>query len=173
MLTNITSDTLSQLRSVIDQLTKDEYTSKLPILNHSSVGQHVRHVLEFYICLSEGIKSGMVNYDSRTRNQAIENEPNYAMIILEELTSYFCLKNIEEASIVNMIEFNSLSITSQSSVSRELVYLIEHSIHHYAIIAIALRNEFGHVKIPADFGVAYSTSRHKSNVAKKMSHNHY
>ena len=75
--------------------------------------------------------------------------------------------------MVNMIEFNSLSITSQSSVSRELVYLIEHSIHHYAIIAIALRNEFGHVKIPADFGVAYSTSRHKSNVAKEMSHNHY
>lgn len=173
MLTNITSDTLSQLRSVIDQLTKDEYTSKLPVLNHSSVGQHVRHVLEFYICLSEGIKSGMVNYDSRTRNQAIENEPNYAMIILEELTSYFCLKNIDETPMVNMIEFNSVSITTQSSISRELVYLIEHSIHHYAIIAIALRNEFGHVKIPTDFGVAYSTTRHKSNVEQEMSQNHY
>jgi uncharacterized damage-inducible protein DinB len=172
MLTNITSNTLSQLRSVIDQLTKEEYTSKLSILNHSSVGQHVRHVLEFYMCLSDGIKSGIVNYDIRTRNPAIENEPNYAMIILEELTSFFCLKNIEEASIINMIEFNSLSITSQSSVSRELVYLIEHSIHHYAIMGIALRSHFGHVSIPDNFGIAYSTTKHKQSLESEIVHSH-
>jgi hypothetical protein len=104
----------------------------------------------------------------RTRNPAIENEPNYAMIILEELTSYFCLKNNEEASMVNMIEFNSLSITTQSSVSRELVYLIEHSIHHYAIIGHSTEKS-NLVMCPylTDFGVAYSTSRAQTVTLQK------
>lgn len=173
MLTNITSDTLSQLRHIIDQLTGKEYTLKLPILNHNSIGQHVRHVLEFYICLSHGIKSGEIDYDKRLRNLSIENDPHYANAMLDQLTSIFCHQNIEDKSIINVIKFNGAEVLSNSSVSRELVYLIEHSIHHYAIIAIALRNEFGHVEIPSDFGVAYSTTRHKSNVIAEMSHDHH
>lgn len=89
MLSIITSDTLSQLRYVINQLTQEEYTLKLTILNQSSVGQHVRHVLEFYICLSQGIGPGVVDYDRRTRNLSIENDPNYANIMLNELSSIF------------------------------------------------------------------------------------
>jgi len=146
---------------------------KLPILNHNSIGQHVRHVLEFYICLSQGLKSGVVNYDQRCRNLSIEGDPNYANIVLDELLQIFGNHNIEEKSFFNVTEFNGVEVKASSSVARELVYLIEHSIHHYAIIAIALRNEFGHVKIPTDFGVAYSTTRHKSNVEQEMSQNHY
>jgi hypothetical protein len=173
MLTNITSDALTQIRYIIDQLTEEQYTLKLPILNHNSIGQHVRHVLEFYICLSYGIKSGRVDYDKRLRNLSIENDPNYANIILDQLSSIFCHQNIEDKSIINVIELNGAEVLSDSSVSRELVYLIEHSIHHYAIIAIALRNEFRHVEIPSDFGVAYSTTRHKNNVETRLFHDHH
>lgn len=173
MLTNITSNTLSELRSIIDQLTREEYTLKLPILNHNSIGQHVRHVLEFYMCLSQGIKTEVVNYDKRLRNLSIENDPNYANVILDELTSIFCLQDIEDRSIKNVTEFNGTEVSSNSSVSRELVYLIEHSIHHYAIIAISLRNEFSHVEIPSDFGVAYSTTKHKNNGQPELSHDHH
>ncbi|MBK9735204.1 MAG: hypothetical protein IPO92_09660 [Saprospiraceae bacterium] len=173
MLTIITSDTLSQLRYVIDQLTQEEYTLKLPILNQSSIGQHVRHVLEFYICLSQGIGQGVVDYDRRTRNLSIENDPNYANIMLDELINIFCKGNLEDTILTNMIDFNGAVITSNSSVGREMVYLIEHSIHHYAIIAIALRNCFAHINVPEDFGVAHSTSRHnRSMVEAELHHQH-
>ena len=173
MLINITSDTFTQLRHIINELKREEYGLKLPILNQSSIGQHVRHILEFYICLSQGIESGVVDYDSRTRNMSLEDDPNYANVILDELNNIFCKGNVEDTYLTNMIEFNGVSIASNSSVSRELVYLIEHSIHHYAIIAIALRNEFSHIEIPSHFGVAYSTSKYKSGVLAELSHNHH
>lgn len=172
MLTNITSDTFLQLRTIIDQLSEDEFSEKLELLNFSSIGQHVRHVLEFYMCLSKGIKSSVVDYDKRIRNLLIENNPKYAIGVLEELSKVFCCEEIEETFLTNTIEFNGVVMNTNSSVSRELIYLIEHSIHHYAIIGIALRSHFRHVEIPYNFGVAYSTSKHKKSLEPELVYQH-
>ena len=94
MLTNITSDTFLQLRSIIHQLSDAEFTEKLELLNGSSIGQHVRHILEFYICLSKGINTGEVNYDKRVRNLNIENNPFYAIRLLDELSMMVCFDEI-------------------------------------------------------------------------------
>ncbi|HMR89360.1 MAG TPA: hypothetical protein PKD51_14460 [Saprospiraceae bacterium] len=173
MLINITSDTLSQLKTIIGQLSKNQYAEKLELLNYSSIGQHVRHVLEFYLCLSNGIKDGNVDYDKRVRNFSIETDPSHAILILEDLVSIFCCVEIEDTALTNTIEYNGFIVKADSSVSRELIYLIEHSIHHYAIIAIALRKEFEHIMIPRDFGVAYSTTKHKAVVEADMAHYHH
>ncbi len=172
MLTNITSNTFSQLRTIIDQLNADDFSGKLELLNYSSIGQHVRHVLEFYICLSNALKTGEVDYDKRTRNLLIENDPDYAMMVLEDLSSVFCCEDIKDDTLINSIEFNGIAVKANSSVSRELIYLIEHSIHHYAIIGIALRSHFKDVKIPHNFGVAYSTKKHKQNLEAELVHHH-
>ena len=172
MLTNITSDTFAQLRSIIDQLDKDQFSEKLELLNFSSIGQHVRHVLEFYVCLSQGIKSGTVDYDKRVRNLSIETNPNYAIVILDELSNVFCCEEIEDTALTNSIEYNGVILEANSSVSRELIYLIEHSIHHYAIIGIALKSHFGDVKIPENFGVAYSTKKHKQSIETELVPHH-
>jgi uncharacterized damage-inducible protein DinB len=172
MLTNITSDTFLQLRTIIDQLSEDEFSEKLELLNFSSIGQHVRHVLEFYVCLSQGIESGMVDYDKRVRNLSIETDPYYAMVILDKLSHIFCCDEIEDTELTNSIEYNGVTLDANSSVSRELIYLIEHSIHHYAIIGIALRSYFSHVIIPQNFGVAYSTTKHKQGLETLNVHHH-
>jgi len=170
MLTKITSYTFLQLRTIIEQLSEDEFSEKLELLNFSSIGQHVRHVLEFYMCLSKGIKTREVDYDKRIRNLLIENDPKYAIGVLEELSKVFCCEDIEETSLTNTTEFNGVVVKANSSVSRELIYLIEHSIHHYAIIGIALRNHIIHVDIPHNFGVAYSTSQHRKSLEPELVH---
>ena len=172
MLTNITSDTFLQLRTIIHQLSDAEFTEKLELLNGSSIGQHVRHVLEFYICLSEGIKTGEVDYDKRVRNLSIENNPYYAIRLIDELSKVFCCDEIAETPLTNTIEFNGVDVVANSSVRRELIYLIEHSIHHYAIIGIALRSRFRNVEIPHHFGVAYSTAKHKMSLESELIHQH-
>ncbi len=172
MLTSITSETFLQLRLIINQLSQEQFSSKLNVLNGSSIGQHVRHILEFYICLSQGIRSGIVDYDKRVRNHSIESDPEYAAMILEELSSLFCCGEREDMALINTIEYNSHVISTNSSVSRELIYLIEHSIHHYAIIAIALRSHFQHITLPENFGVAYSTTKHKQSIESELVHHH-
>lgn len=108
MLTNITSDTFLQLRTIIHQLSDAEFIEKLELLNGSSIGQHVRHILEFYICLSDGIKTGEVDYDKRVRNLSIENNPYYAIRLLDELSTVFCFDEIAETPLTNTIEFNGV-----------------------------------------------------------------
>lgn len=172
MLVNITSNTFLQLSNIIKQLGDKDFSEKLEVLNYSSIGQHVRHVLEFYICLAQGLKVGKVDYDNRSRDLSIENDPKYAMMILEELRLVFCCDEIEDTVLINTIDFNDVIINAKSSVRRELIYLIEHSIHHYAIIDIALRSHFRYVEIPQNFGVAYSTSKHKKSLGPELVHQH-
>jgi hypothetical protein len=44
-----------------------------------------------------------------------------------------------------------------STYFRELVYNIEHAIHHFAIMAIAVKSNFQEVTLAENFGTAYST----------------
>ena len=48
---------------------------------------------------------------------------------------------------------------SQSSVKRELQFLLSHTIHHYSLVAVALRTQG--FEPGAAFGVAPSTLRHR------------
>jgi hypothetical protein len=50
---------------------------------------------------------------------------------------------------------------NNTSYNRELVYNLEHAIHHMAIMKIAVDNAFPQVQMPENFGVAYSTIRYQ------------
>ncbi|TAG65626.1 MAG: DinB family protein, partial [Runella slithyformis] len=52
----------------------------------------------------------------------------------------------------------------QTTLSRELVYIAEHAIHHLAILKIALRAHFPDIALPVHFGVAYSTVQYQNSI---------
>ena len=49
----------------------------------SSLGAHYRHVLDHFLCLAEGIRTGQVNYDQRRRNPQVENSVTRARLVTE------------------------------------------------------------------------------------------
>ena len=53
-------------------------------------------------------------------------------------------------------------IIIKSSVERELVYCLEHAIHHMALIKVAAIDQSIVEKVGANFGVAPSTIRNRS-----------
>ena len=53
-----------------------------------------------------------------------------------------------------------------STFERELVYNIEHTIHHLALIAIGFRAYFPHVSLSEHFGVASSTVAHQKKAVE-------
>lgn len=167
MFSSITSETLTQLRYIIEQMSKEEYALKLPILNNASIGQHVRHVLEFYSCLSLALASGKVDYDKRERNLNLEHDPDAATGMIDKLCNMFGQANLNDFPLVNQIELKGITIQTDSSLGREMVYLIEHSIHHFAIINIALKNCFEHIITPENFGLAHSTVKHYQTVSSE------
>lgn len=156
-------DVLKQLAQLLTQLDNTQYATPLSILNGSSIGQHTRHVIEFYRCLLQGFSKGIVDYDARERDLTLETD---LIFVLENIATI--RHQIEESSSTTLrfslaVKYNEYAPSLvETNFTRELVYLVEHSIHHYALIKIGLQENFPSVVIPNNFGIAYSTVRHQA-----------
>ncbi len=158
-------ENLMQLKELLKVISKDDYNQKPDVLFGASLGQHIRHILEFYLLLISGSFEGKISYDKRQRNLELETNPERALELIQKL-----LNGIDLINIYEIIKLEADYTTSgqkdnliKSSVGRELAYCIEHSIHHQALIkagliALGLNN-----LIREDFGVAYSTIRYRND----------
>ncbi|MEM7147362.1 MAG: DinB family protein [Verrucomicrobiota bacterium] len=156
---------LRQGLSLLANITPDVYTAHSEGALNSTIGAHFRHNIDHYECFLEGIDSGKTNYDHRERDQIAESQPATAIERMELL-----IERLQKLSHTDLAEplhvkMDSGSDTnepwSQSTVRRELQFLVSHTVHHYALIAVICRTN-GVLPEP-DFGVAPSTLRHRAN----------
>ena len=145
-------------------LEDQQYCYNSELLNGLSIGQHLRHSAEFYLCLFQGIPTQMVNYDERKRDLLIETDRKYAIKIFSDLSDY--LKQILPSFALQLFS-NKTEAKEKSfitSVDRELLYCLDHAIHHQVLIKIGLK-ELGKAYLVGDhFGVAYSTFRYRASL---------
>jgi uncharacterized damage-inducible protein DinB len=156
-------DNLLQLRSLLNSFDETEYTRQHEILSGGTIGQHMRHILEFYLLLVSGSFTGTISYDKRERNPRIENSLSFAIDTINLLIpSIGLLKEADPVSLeADYTTDGSSGNTVISSVGRELAYCIEHSIHHQALIKAGLIISGLSYVIDENFGVAYSTIRYR------------
>lgn len=122
-------------------------------------GGHLRHVLEFYECLLDGLQSGThVNYDVRKRDLAIEASTVAAAARISLTIARLHSLDGEDCRLLIHPEDSAGGMLVTSSLSRELMSLSSHTIHHYALIGMTLRAHG--VAIDPRFGMAPSTLRH-------------
>ncbi len=156
-----TREIIAQLQHLLNQMEKSSYSDSMPILQGSSVGQHLRHVIEFYVCLSRQMHCGIVNYDDRERNHQLENDLGYTRQILSELSDEVAEWHTDRPLQLRAIYGDAVGTLAPTSLARELVYLIEHAVHHMAIVKMAVGHHFPHIALPASFGVAHSTLQYR------------
>ena len=155
-------EVINQLRDLLNQLNPNEYTKNLAVLNESTIGQHVRHTIEFFQCLINGSLTGIVDYDGRERNLLIETDLFFAMNILVDIEMSIAKEANPDMVLKIRANYGESSFELiESNFMRELMYMIEHSIHHFALIRIGVQENFKHIPIAPTFGVAYSTIKYK------------
>jgi hypothetical protein len=162
-LTQACSNILSQLKDVIEQLDTDQFTHPSVALSHASIGQHLRHTLEFFLCLERGYQTGVINYDKRAHDKAVESDRDLALATIDRIDSFIHIMNHERTLKLEVnygidIEINEVLPTTSR---RELVYNIEHAVHHMALMKIGIREIAPEIILPHDFGIAASTIRHQ------------
>ncbi len=162
---NSAKPTLLQLSATIEQLKNEDYTRPSLLLNNSSIGNHTRHVIELFQCLLHGYKSGFVNYDNRKRDIKIETEKLFAQTQIAEIIAQLNLPNKNMVLEGKFCETNNEIISVETNFFREILYNIEHSIHHMALIRIGV-TEISNITLPENFGVAASTIQHKKLCAQ-------
>ena len=147
-----------EIEKVCSQISHDEFVEKIEILSGSSIGQHIRHIVEFYVCLFSD--KDYVNYDERDRNLLIENSPLYTLDVLGVLKNQ--LQNLDfEKKVTFKQSFNDQGVFLSTSYARELIYLGEHTIHHFALIKIGIKALCPELVLDQNFGVADSTIKYR------------
>ncbi|WP_373524549.1 hypothetical protein [Aquiflexum sp.] len=156
---------LLQIRELVNNMKEEDFVNKLEILSGSSIGQHLRHILELYQCLLDGTATNEVNYDNRKRNLRLDSDPAFALKTIEEISEK--IFNLDSDRCLSLIGSFSASsekkLTIQTSIFRELAYNLEHSIHHQALMKIGLSAlQLSHL-VDEDFGVAPATIKFKNS----------
>jgi hypothetical protein len=155
-------DALGQLVSVLGTLNADDFRTPLPVLSGGTIGRHVRHLVEFYQCLFGGLVTGTVDYDARARNPVLEEEPALAVSVLEHLAHRIGEIGPDQPLVLYTRYAPGEKVTVPTTLYRELVYNLEHCIHHQATIRIGLWALPQPASLPDSFGVAPSTLQYQS-----------
>ncbi len=148
---------INQINDLLGQISPHEYRQPLPEFDGSTLGQHFRHILEFFICLERGVHSGVVDYASRERNLLFEDSPGVAMASLDAF-AVSLMEMQSNMAVALKAEFGGAERPNyQSTVGRELAFVYDHAIHHLAMIKVGLRCHYPHIQIDRDLGVSPST----------------
>jgi DinB family len=157
------AEVLRQGESLLNSLSDEDYTRKLPAVFDSTVGEHYRHCLDHFQSLLRGLDAYEINYDNRERNSRIENDRAFGLSETQRILRAFgsiptpflkCPINVR--SKINY-DIDAAPLIG-STVGRELMYAVAHAIHHYALIAVMC--DILEVSLPAEFGVAPSTLKY-------------
>ncbi|MGZ8541247.1 MAG: hypothetical protein ACXWV6_11400, partial [Chitinophagaceae bacterium] len=140
-----------QLTDSLHQLTSDEYTQPSKILISASIGQHVRHIIELFLCLEIGYETGVVNYEKRKRDYKIETDKDFAIRLLRDIYHRLDRPNISlvmEAE--DYLNTTAVALTISTNYYREIAYNLEHTIHHMALIRVGIY-EVSSLVLPDEF----------------------
>lgn len=164
-------ENLTQLHQFVHALPEGALTRQDHKTGHSTIGMHLRHVLEFYIGILDNGDATIVNYDLRKRELSLEQDITTISETIVRLTQK--CKELTTEKLLKPIDFQACYSTESdvieshpSSLSRELAYGLEHAIHHMAIIKLSCYLLEIPIQLDANFGVAYSTQRNASTCAQ-------
>jgi len=165
---------LEQGLVLLDGLDEELYARPCASAGLSGPGSHMRHCLDFYDRFLESLSveaevdartgGARLDYDRRRRDEELERSPALARAkigaVIAELVALVPLARGRTLLVKTdgASEGSDEGPWAGSTVERELQVLSSHTVHHYALIAAALRLQ-GHAPEP-DFGVAPSTLRY-------------
>jgi hypothetical protein len=145
-------------------LGEERYTPRIPLCYNASIGGHIRHIIEHYQSFLRGLDDGEIDYENRPRDARIESDPVHAAEILAGLLEQ--LQGLAARLTNGGLHYcseTSKGIATPTSVLRELEFLLSHTIHHYALVAVMARLQG--CEPEAEFGIAPSTLRFQRSQA--------
>jgi uncharacterized damage-inducible protein DinB len=150
---------LEQLESLLLDIDADVYSARLLPDASGSVGEHVRHCLDHVSALLRADPWQTLSYDHRERGTPVETDPEAALRqiarLKRELVTWATRSLSEPIRVASVVSEAGDMVWGWSTLGRELAFVINHTVHHHAIIGVLLASH-GHT-LPRRFGYAPST----------------
>ncbi|MEX0964809.1 MAG: hypothetical protein WDZ52_12290 [Pseudohongiellaceae bacterium] len=166
MLINGCINCIEQCNQILNTVSHENYIDAS--MGGASIGAHIRHILDKFHCFFVGLPEACIDYDTRKRDREIESNIGAAAFALATVGRR--IEQLRQApardgfiEVREAVLAPSPAVGVSSTLERELMSLITHSIHHLAIIALIAKS-FGY-PIDDDFGKAPSTLVYERNQA--------
>jgi hypothetical protein len=152
---------LDEMEALLIGMDPETYCGRFAPGVSGSIGEHVRHCLDHVSALLTADPAATLSYDRRHRGTAVETEPSSAIRQIVEcrrvLDTWGGRSLDEPIRVSSLIDASGETVTGWSTLGRELAFVMSHTIHHQALIAVLLAIR-GH-GVPHRFGYAPSTPR--------------
>ena len=147
-------DNLKKGLQLLNSISEDDYKNTSVKPYNASIGTHIRHVMDMFDCVFQGLETGEIDLTARKRNKEVE-------------TTISAGKNYIKSTIVALLDLDSTIfgkaiyvsdaigkevIRAEYTVSAILIQAHSHAVHHYASIGYII-HQLG-IELPDDmFGV--------------------
>ena len=162
---------LERCLALLSEIDDDSFVSSA--VDGGTVGAHLRHCIEYFRCFLGEERTGVIEYDAREREHALETDRGLSERAIATLLEQLAERHDDDLDRVVKIR-QALAPGAepeivQSTVRREWMSLADHTIHHLAIItqlvtaqvnAGASENHRAR-RLASELGVAFSTQEHR------------
>jgi len=145
---------------LLNSITDVQYSDTTMEPYHSSIGGHMRHILDVFDCIFCGLESKEVDLSARKRNELAEQKITFGLTYFEEtLQQLNTLKDSDFNQMVEVTDDLGLGrITTNYTLASALIQAHSHAIHHFASIGYII-SKLG-IELPdADFGYNPTTPK--------------
>lgn len=149
---------LDQLVTLLLTLGQEAYVARPAPAVSGSVGEHLRHTLDHVIALLRAASATTLSYDHRERGGVVERDPSEALLEvmrLRDALGRWIVAADAPLQVETRLTQDGAVVTSWSTRERELAFVINHTIHHCALMAVLLA--WQGIDVPPRFGYAPST----------------
>ena len=132
--------TLKKSERILASLTNVQLSDQSVSPYYSCVGSHIRHILDFYDCILEGIESKQINLINRKRDELMHCNCDYALDNVSRVIQRIGALDQEmfhsKFTVTDDLGLGTAEI--EYSLGAILAQANSHAIHHYAIISYIL-----------------------------------
>ncbi|MTI11367.1 hypothetical protein [Curvivirga aplysinae] len=150
---------LEQVLDIISIVEGLEQDHQQELYVEVGIGRHIRHIADHLQAFILAVESGVLDYNLRRRGHSCEENVASAREMLEGL--YINIQQIpfreQDLEVISEVDVSACQTSSfKSNISREILYLINHTIHHTAYISLLAKTR--NVTLPASIVLAPATA---------------
>lgn len=145
---------------LLTAITDEQYSDKSIPPYYSSIGANMRHILDVFACVFNGLDKKCVDFSDRERNQLAEEKKTYGIAYFNEVIAQLhCLQSEDFDEIISVTDdLGTGKVTANYTLGSALIQAHSHAIHHFASIGFII-HQLG-VELPdADFGYNPTTPK--------------
>lgn len=134
------NENLQKASLLLGSIDKKTYTNESIAPYYSSIGSHIRHVLDFFNCIIEGLDENKIDLTARKRDERVATKIAFAQeSILSIQQTLLSFTEVNTNYLIHVTDnLGQGNVTVNYTLESILAHANSHAVHHFATIGYML-----------------------------------